>query len=343
MANSLGHVAAEMAMRPITTPDAWLESDMKSSLEWSYRFTREDVAELLAALAHARGRNADMHQWTRDDFPLPKLGPRILDWLSELDRGRGFILIKGFPVAEHSEEDCAGAYWGIGLHMGRAVSQNTDGDFLGHNRDTGANPKDYGVRLYKTRAEQDFHTDGADIIGLFCLKAAKSGGISRIVSSPSIFNRMLKERPDLVPILFQSFPFDTQGQHSPGAKPWFDLPLCRFDDDRLRTFFIPWYIRESQQHMHAPRLTRGQQDAITFIERNANDPALYLDMRFQPGDMQFLKNAAILHKRTEYEDWPEPERRRHLLRLWLVEPNFSAGDAMLRAGVAPRARTVVSR
>jgi hypothetical protein len=253
--------------------------------------------------------------------------------MAELDRGRGFVLIRGFPVDDHGEAVCMEIYWGVGLHMGRAVSQNIDGDLIGHIRDTGADPNAYGVRLYKTRAEQDFHTDGADVIGLFCLKPAKAGGVSRIVSSPAIFNRMLRERPDLAAVVFEPFPFDTQGQHKPGGKPWFDVAICRVADRRLRTFFIPWYIRESQQHAEAPRLSRAQQEAIAFIESAANDPAYWLDMDFRPGDMQFLKNASILHKRTAYTDWDDPALKRHLLRLWLAQERFSAGDAALRQGV----------
>lgn len=329
-------------MPEIMTPDAWLGSEIQSATDWSYRLTADDIVELRAALAHARGRDGDFYRWRREDFPLPRLASRIHDWLLDLDRGRGFVLIKGFPVSEHQKEDCAAVYWGIGLHLGRAVSQNTDGDLLGHIRDTGADPKQYGVRLYKTRAEQDFHTDGADIIGLFCLRPARSGGVSRIVSSAAIFNEMQRRRPELAPVLFKPFPFDTQGQHRPGARPWFDFPLCQFTDDRLRTFFIPWYIRESQQHDEAPRLTAEQEEAIAFIEKTANDPRFYLDMHFEPGDMQFLKNASVLHKRTEYEDWDEPDLKRHLLRLWLVEPNFSAGDAMLRAGIARNTETAAS-
>lgn len=329
-------------MPAIATPDAWLGSEIQSSTDWIYRLTPRDVDELRAALAEAVSREANFYRWRREDFPLPGLGLRIVGWLHELDRGRGFILIKGFPVAEHSKKECAAIYWGIGLHMGRAVSQNTDGDLLGDIRDTGADPKAYGVRLYKTRAEQDFHTDGADIIGLFCLRPAKSGGVSRIVSSVAIFNEVQCKRPELASTLFKPFPFDTQGQHKPGQKPWFDFPLCRFVDERLRTFFIPWYIRESQQHHEAPRLTREQEDVIAFIEKTANDPSFYLDMNFEPGDMQFLKNASVLHKRTEYEDWSEPDRKRHLLRLWLVEPNFTAGDPMLRSGIAKASDTVAS-
>ena len=337
------HLPSGVPAAPITTADAWIGSELQNADAWIYRLTPADISELVAALSHARTHKGGRGAWNVGDFPLPTLGPRIHGWLTELDRGRGFILIKGFPVERHSEADCEAIYWGIGLHLGRAVSQNTEGDVIGHIRDTGADPAQYGVRLYKTRAEQDFHTDGADIIGLFCLRTAKSGGVSRIVSSPSIFNRMLAERPDLVPVLFDPFPFDTQGQHKPGAKPWFDLPLCRFTDGRLRTFFIPWYIRESQQHAACPRLTQAQQEAVAFIERTANDPNLTLDMNFEPGDMQFLKNAAVLHKRTAYEDWPEAERKRHLLRLWLVAEDFSAGDPALRAGVARNAVTAASQ
>lgn len=322
-------------MPALATPDAWLGSEIPSSTDGIHRLTGAEIAELHAALAHATARHADFFSWAREDFPLLRLAPRIADWMRELDRGRGFVLIKGFPVAEHTKDECAAIYWGLGLHMGRAVSQNTDGDLLGHVRDVGADPKAYGVRLYKTRAEQDFHTDGADVIGLFCLRSAKSGGISRIVSSVAIFNEMLRARPELASVLFEAFPFDTQGQHRAGERAWFGLPICRFIDDRLRTFFIPWYIRESQQHEDAPRLTAAQQEAIAFIEKTANDPRFFLDMHFEPGDMQFLKNASVLHKRTEYEDWDEPDLKRHLLRLWLVEPNFSAGDALLRAGVEP--------
>lgn len=321
----------------LATPDVWNGPELAGDVSWRPVLSAAEAGELLAAREAARAGGRDRYAWRREDFPLPTLGPKIAGWMAELDRGRGFILLRGLPVEAWGTEAAADVYWGLGLHMGRAISQNTDGDLLGHIRDTGADPNAYGVRLYKTRAEQDFHTDGADIIGLLCLKTARSGGVSRIVSSPAIFNRMLRERPDLASVLFEPFPFDTQGQHAPGGKPWFELPLCRYTDARLRMFFIPWYIRESQQHPQAPRLSRAQEEAVAFIEQAANDPALYLDMDFQPGDMQFLKNASVLHKRTEYQDWEEPERKRHLLRLWLVEPSFSAGDEQLRRGVAVRA------
>ena len=318
---------------PLTTEDAWLGRDMARRKDWRRVLSPGEVQALLAARQAALGRSADRRDWRAQDFPLPTLATEVRAWLADLDRGRGFLLLRGLPVAEIGPEAAADIYWGLGLHMGRAVSQNTDGDLLGHVRDTGADPNAYGVRLYKTRAEQDFHTDGADIIGLLCLQGAKSGGVSRIASSAAIFNRLLAERPDLVPDLFSDFPFDTQGQHRPGTPAWFARPICRLIEGRLNLFFIPWYIRESQQHAGAPRLSPGQEAVLRFIETTANDPAHVLDMDFQPGDIQFLKNASILHKRTAYEDWDDPARKRHLLRLWLVQESFSAGDENLREGV----------
>lgn len=320
-------------LTPFTTPDAWRGSDLRLSEDWQYRFTQDDVQELRAARSHALVRSRDFRAWSQDDFPLPRLGARVRAWKAEIDKGRGFVLLKGFPVDAHDEETCAQIYWGLGLHIGRAVSQNTDGDLLGHVRDTGADPNAYGVRLYKTRVEQDFHTDGADIIGLFCVKPAKSGGISRIVSSVTVFNEILKRAPELIPILFSPFPFDRQGQQKAGEQPWFEMPLCRYGDGRLSTFFIPWYIKESQMHSAAPRLSDDQFRLVRMIESIANEPDLYLDMHFEAGDIQLLKNAAMLHKRTAYEDFAEPELKRHLLRLWLAEPTFSGGDALLRKGI----------
>lgn len=318
---------------PLTTADAWLGRDMARRGDWRRDLTAAEVRELLSAREFARARDANRTAWSQADFPLPGLARDVGGWLQELDQGRGFLLLRGLPVAEIGPEAAADIYWGLGLYMGRAISQNTDGDLLGHVRDTGADPNAYGVRLYRTRAEQDFHTDGADIIGLLCLQGAKSGGTSRIASSAAIFNRLLAERPDLVPALLSIFPFDTQGQHRPGTPAWFARPICRLVDGRLNLFFIPWYIRESQQHADAPRLSQDQEAVLSFIESTANDPDHFLDMDFQPGDIQLLKNASILHKRTAYEDWDAPERKRHLLRLWLVQEAFSAGDEGLREGV----------
>jgi hypothetical protein len=318
---------------PVVNSAAWLGSDQRNRTDWIHRLTRTETAELDAAIRSHRQRREPLADVVAADYPIPVLSAAIESWLHELDDGRGFVLVRGFPMAKHSEDDAAFVYWLIGLHLGRPVAQNRNGDLLGHVRDDGADPNNPAIRLYRTRVQLDFHTDGADIIGLMCLRNARAGGTSRIASSVSVFNEVMKRRPDLVPVLFENFYWDREADALPGEPPYFTFPICRFDRDRLGMLYIGWYIRNAQRFAAVPRLSPAQHDALDLIDSIANQDAFHLDMEFEPGDMQFLKNAVILHARTEYEDWPEPERKRHLLRLWLTNTGFRDGDDQVRKGI----------
>ncbi|HEX5379936.1 MAG TPA: TauD/TfdA family dioxygenase [Phenylobacterium sp.] len=320
--------------QPITSPAAWIGPEQAARGDWTYRLTPAQLDQLSSTAAALVASGRPMSEITAADAPLEALAPLIRQWRSDLADGRGFLLIKGLPVNAWTYDQAAMAYWILGLRLGLPVPQNKQGDLLGHVRDVGEDPAVPGVRLYKTRAAQDFHTDGADIIGLFCLKPSRSGGLSRIVSSVTVFNEILRRRPDLTPLLFDEFYWDQEVEAAPGARPWFKFPICKFEDGRLRTFFIGWYIRNAQRFPDVPRLTPQQAQLLDLIEEVANDKAFHLDMDFEPGDIQFLKNAAILHARTAYEDWDDPDLRRHLLRLWLAAPDFKDGDPQLRRGVA---------
>jgi hypothetical protein len=119
-----------------------------------------------------------------------------------------------------------------------------------------------------------------------------------------------------VPRLFEPFLLDLrdEGGSGPGYVPVY---ACRYAGGRLRTFYHSDYFRSVVRHADAPRFTPEERALLDLYEEIANSPALRLDMQFQPGDIQLVSNHSILHARTEYEDHPEPERRRHLLRLWL--------------------------
>jgi len=319
---------------PLELPAAWIGRDVSQRSDWIHRLTPAEIAEIDAALAQARSTARPMAELSRADFPLPQLGHAIARWMGELDRGRGFVLVRGLPVQRWSEADAALAYWGLGLHMGSPVSQNAAGDLLGHVRDTGADPKNPAVRLYKTRVDLGFHCDGSDVVGLLCLKPAKSGGVSRIVSSISVYNEILRRRPDLAPLLFEPFYWDRNEEQRPGEAPFFALPIAFDQAGRLRIFYIGWYIRGAQRHADVPRLSPQQRELLDLIDGIAAMPEFHLDMEFEAGDIQLLKNSVILHARTEYEDFPEPERKRHLLRLWLTaHSGFADGDAFLQQGI----------
>jgi TfdA family taurine catabolism dioxygenase TauD len=306
---------------PIGGPSAWRGPDMAASKEWIYRLSAEDIAEIDGALAHVRRRRLDTIDVARADFPLPRLGAVLDDIHRELLEGRGFVLIRGVPVGRYSMADIATVYWGLGAYFGRALSQNAKGHVLGHVRDLGYDHRDPNVRIYQTTERQYFHTDSCDLVGLLCLRQARSGGLSAIISSVTVFNEMLARRPDLVPVLFAPFETDRRGEVPEGMRPWFAVPVFNWHAGRLSTVYVRRYIESARRFPEVPPLTPRQIEALDVFDSLLEDRSLNLFMDFEPGDIQLLHNHQILHDRTGYVDWPEPERKRHLLRLWLAPPD----------------------
>lgn len=300
--------------RPVEGPAAWRGSQMRKSGDWSIALTPAEVAEIKAATAHAMATGKPMAAMNRDDLPLPTLSARIAQWRHEIRHGRGFVLIRGVPVQGWSEREAETFYWLFGHHFGIPGAQNPEGDLLGHVRDqrTGQD-----VRYYRTNKAIAVHCDAADFVGLLCLKPAKSGGLSRIASSVAVFNELLKRRPDLAPRLFEPMYFDTKGE---GGVRAFPIEPCRYANGELRTFWQSDYYRSAQQIAHVPRLTPQDHELLDVYDGIANDPEFHLDMELVPGDIQLISNHTILHARTDFEDFPEPENRRHLLRLWISIP-----------------------
>jgi len=238
----------------------------------------------------------------------------------EVLNGRGFVLLRGLTVTDRPIAEAATAYWGIGTYFGNARSQNAKGHVLGHVRDLGLSTMDPNVRIYQTTERQNFHTDSCDIVGLLCLQTAHAGGLSSLTSSMTIYNIMATHHPDLVRRLFRPMPTDRRGEVPPGKQPWFELPVYNDYQGHLSAIYAPHYVRSSQRFPQAPRLTAEDLAALDCFDRLAEDTTLRLDMALRPGDMQFVHNHTVLHDRTAFEDWPEPERKRHLLRLWLAAP-----------------------
>jgi hypothetical protein len=302
---------------PLDVPAAWRGSEMASRSDWVVRLAADEVAELERACAAVQARGLALGEVRREDFPLAALGARIRGWAEELLRGRGFLLVRGLPVARWGDETSALAYWGIGQHLGTPGAQNPEGELLGHVVDTGEDAANPFVRRYRTAGDIRWHCDLADAVGLLCLRTARRGGASRIVSSVSVYNTLLAQRPDLIEALYEPFLLDTRNEEGTGRPPWVPVPPCRFAQRTLRTFWHGDYFRSVERHEEAPRLTPAQRELLEVYESIANSPELYLDMQFERGDIQLLSNHLALHARTAYEDDPDPAKRRHLLRLWL--------------------------
>ena len=315
-------IIAASIRRPIEGPSAWVGADMRGrEAEWSYRLSPAEIAEIEAALKSVLARGLDVAAIRREDFPLPTLGP-VLDRLrAEVLDGRGFVLLRGVPVKDRPIAESAAAYWGIGSYFGSARSQNAHGHLLGHVYDLGgSSAADPTIRSYATSERQNFHIDRCDVVALLCLRRAKSGGQSAIVSSMTVHNVMAARRPDLLERLYQPFPVDRRGEVPEGKAPFYQAPVFNEHAGKVSVLYSRLHIGSSQRFPEARRLTPADIEALDMLAEVAGDPELRLDMNFMPGDIQFLHNHTILHARTGYEDWPEAGRKRHLLRLWLSPP-----------------------
>jgi len=304
----------------IAGPGAWIGPEIQRDESWIYRLDAAAVAEIDAALAHAKSVGARI-PFTADAFPLPRLAAELDNILEEIERGRGFMLVRGIPRARYTDAECELLYWGLGVHLGNPVSQNARGHLLGHVRDEGRIHADPNARGYQTSERMDFHTDmlPVDVLGLFCLRTAKSGGASKLVSALTIHNVLRDERPDLLEALYGMFHIDWRGEEPAGEKPWFTLPMFSERDGQVtcRINSLPYYD-SAARYGGQYRPTATQREALEMVQEIANRPELMLTMDFQEGDVQLINNHILLHAREAYEDNDEPGRERHLLRMWIA-------------------------
>lgn len=306
-------------LKPVASPAAWHGADMAGRAhEWSATLDRREIDELYGLARSLRSRGGDLLDLTRDDAALPVLAPRLAAMRNDLLHGRGFAMLRGMPVAEHDLADKAWAYWLIGLHLGEAVPQNGKNHMLDHVTDLGLDYQRPDVRGYQTSERLPYHTDYSELVGLLCIRTARRGGRSSIASSAAIYNEMVRRHPDLAAALTRPIPRTRWGEVPAGQQPWAMVPIFMPGDAGIVTTYVRSAIRKGQGLAGVPPVTPEQEAAFDVIDALAANPAFHLDMAFAPGDMQFLNNHVILHSRTTYEDHAEPEKRRHLLRLWLA-------------------------
>lgn len=307
-------------LKPVVDPADWTANDLAKAGDYIYRLTDSHIAELDQAVKHVQANNIAIKDITRDDFPLPTLDDLLAGIHDQLLDGRGIALLKGVPVKRYTTEQAAIAYWGMGLHLGVPVSQNAKGHLLGHVKNlSGDDFETETHRGYHTSTALPWHADSCDVVGLMCLQTSKSGGASMVVSAAAIHNEMLKRRPDLVEELAKPWHRDRRGEIPDGKEPWWSLPVFNYVDGHLVTSWQGKYIRAAQRFDELPRFTDAQTEALEMITDLAEE--LRFDMTFERGDVQWVHNHVILHRRTAYEDYDEPERKRHLMRLWLATPN----------------------
>ncbi len=303
-------------MQPLDDPAGWSRDALAQSQAYLYCLSDAEVAEIFDAVDRVEGQAMDIKDITRRDFALPVFGPVLDDLRAEIIHGRGFVFLCGLPVAGRSRYQQAAAFWGIGSYVGRAVSQNGKGHLLGHVKNLGEEITSATGRGYNSASELGFHADSCDIFGLCVLQTSKSGGQHRMCSSVTVYNEMLKRRPELVNELAFRFYRSRRGELPPGeTDPWTRQPVFSVTDGYFAARGASSTIKRAQGMPGVPDLTPLQNEAIRLYGELAAEVAM--DVNFEPGDISLVQNYVTLHARTRYDDWPEQERKRHLLRLWM--------------------------
>ena len=305
-------------------PRAWTTEDARRDTSWMQRLSVDEVAGFDAALAHAKATGKPWLAMKANDFPLDDAARGALQRAFATTQGRwGMCLLKGFPVDRWSEEDSKLAYWGVGLHAGVARTQNPASQYMNDVRDEGAAYKAANGRSrgYNTKAGLDFHMDSSDVVALLCRRTAKVGGESLVASTIAAAEELGRRRPDLLEVLKQPFYHHYQGSQDPLQPPYYVCPIIGSDPEHFAMRVNRKNIVAAQRDFpEIPRVTPEQWEALDLLEEIMADPRWCFRMQLEQGDMQLVNNYAIVHSRTPFEDFEEPDRKRHLLRLWLAVP-----------------------
>ena len=303
---------------PVTTAAAWRGDRLAETGEWIYRLSPEQVDELETLGRQFMDANPDLRTVTAAEYPLVACADAVALWGRDVDYGRGFVLVRGLRTHLYSDALSAAIYYILGLHMGDPIRQNEMGDVIDHVYPTSDKTMDDPTALSsKVRDQLVYHSDSSDIVALMCLRPAKAGGTSCLVSGAEIYNEILRRRPDLAPLLFEPFHWDWKRQDHNAPANTYTSPIVSIVDGVFSMYAGSLYILTAQDYPGVPKLSEDQIEVLRLFDEITYEPGMAIEMDFRPGDIQWLSNYAALHARTAFSDFPEPQRRRHLLRLWL--------------------------
>ena len=304
--------------QPIQGPAAWRGDEISQANDWIDLLSKAQIAELEHLGAQMLADGVDMRTVEPEDYPLQECASLIPRWLEALDKGRGFVLVRGLRTHLYSDALSAAIYYLLGLHMGEPMLQNERGDLIDHVYATSDKTMDDPDALsIKVRDKLSFHSDSSDVVALMCLRPAKQGGASCLVSGAQIYNEILHRRPDLAPLLLEPFHWDWRRQDHAAPANTYASPVISMVEGVFSMYAGSLYILTAQDYPEVPRLTPQQIEVLELFDAITLEPGMALEMDFRPGDIQWLSNHAALHSRTAFSDYREPQRRRHLLRLWL--------------------------
>ena len=321
-ASDKGSAAMPMHAAPAAGPAAWKVADFAGPADYTIELAAAQLRDIERAMQAIKAAGLGLGSLRREHFPLPSLAPVFEEISHQIKSGRGFVVLRRLPVEEYSKDELGMIFWGLGTHLGEGLSQSVMGDLLGHVKDFSR--EDPLARAYRNKQELSPHTDFCDLIGLFCLRSAKSGGVSRLTSALSVHNAMLAEYPDALASLYRGYVFHRRGEEQPGDLPYtpYRVPVFSDTEGELSVRYVRNYV-EAGENAAGRKMGEAELAVLDRFEATTKRPDLMLEFTLQPGEMYFINNYTILHARTAFDDGEAAEDdRRHLLRLWLGVPGI---------------------
>jgi hypothetical protein len=311
---------------PIRHPGIWIGNQLESNPSWIVRLDAKDVDELEKAAR--KTFHLPLDKVSKGNFPLPFLGKRLTGIQDSLENGSGASLVKGFPAETFGEELAKRAFWGICHHIGIPISQSALGEKIFSVRNEGYQDGDNRQRGPNTNRKLSFHSDRSDVIGFLCWKQAKAGGENQMVHSMALHNEILEKRPDLLEELYKPFYYKRHNVDSGNDLPYCSQPIFSVTKGFFACNILRVLIDRAYELPELPDMTGSQREALDFLEETASCPLLHYSFRQEPGDMLFMNNFTVLHRRSAFADHPEPGLRRHNFRVWLSVPNSRPLDPL---------------
>ncbi|NPT43108.1 TauD/TfdA family dioxygenase [Paraburkholderia sp. 1N] len=302
----------------ITDAYAWKAADLQNDPSWIYKFTESDIVAVDTALRKVQDQGLSWGSFGKEQFDLGSLGATFAEIDNQIRNGRGFALLRGFPVERYSLDELKTIYWGVGVHIGQVISHNVAGDFVAAVTDLALKDDDPNRRNNTTNRMLDPHTDLADVVTLLCVEKAREGGMSGLCSTAAIHNHIVQNHPEYLEALYEGFYHDYRGygpSHDANEVTASLIPVFEYNNGRVNCAFAKKIIETGAKKRGVP-LTAIQQEAINYVHDLGTREDFRIDMMLEPGDIQVINNFATLHSRSEYFDH-EDGRKRYLLRMWV--------------------------
>ena len=246
-------------LAPVTTAAAWRGDRLVQTGEWIYLLSAVQVDELEALGARFIEADPDLRTVRAEEYPLVECADAVAEWARDVDYGRGFVLVRGLRTHLYSDALSAAMYYILGLHMGDPIRQNEMGDLIDHVYATSDKTMDDPTALSaKVRDQLVYHSDSSDIVALMCLRPAKTGGASCLVSGAEIYNEILRRRPDLAPLLLEPFHWDWRRQDHNAPADTYTSPVVSMAEGVFSMYAGSLYILTAQEYPGVPQLTDDQ-------------------------------------------------------------------------------------